>query len=183
MTALNKQALREAAEKATPGRIGDRIDGSGSIKYECHGYDGSLVLRADHKDMEYGFIGDNGNADELFFRLCVPDVILSLLDENLQLQRDKDSLEAVSIAMRDDMREAREKQEAAERRNAELSESLKDLTGVVNTVNRSRHHEIKMDDDDDPCYWRRKEWIEYLMETVSAAEGVYRAAGIGVKGE
>lgn len=81
MTALNKQALREAAEKATPGRIGDRIDGSGSIKYECHGYDGSLVLRADHKDMEYGFIGDNGNADELFFRLCVPDVILALLDE------------------------------------------------------------------------------------------------------
>lgn len=81
MTALNKQALREAAEKATPGRVGDRIDGSGSIKYECHGYDGSLVLRADHKDMEYGFIGDNGNADELFFRLCVPDVILALLDE------------------------------------------------------------------------------------------------------
>ncbi|HBN0246939.1 TPA: ead/Ea22-like family protein [Escherichia coli] len=81
MKALNKQALREAAEKATPGRIGDRIDGSGSIKYECHGYDGSLVLRTDHKDMEYGFIGDNGNADELFFRLCVPDVILALLDE------------------------------------------------------------------------------------------------------
>ena len=81
MTALNKQALREAAEKATPGRIGDRIDGSGSIKYECHGYDRSLVLRADHKNMEYGFIGDNGDADELFFRLCVPDVILALLDE------------------------------------------------------------------------------------------------------
>ena len=81
MTALNKQALREAAEKATPGRVGDRIDGSGSIKYECHGYDGSLVLRTDHKNMEYGFIGDNGNADELFFRLCVPDVVLALLDE------------------------------------------------------------------------------------------------------
>ncbi|MDM3469824.1 ead/Ea22-like family protein [Citrobacter sp. Cb041] len=98
MTALNKQALREAAEKATPGRIGDRIDGSGSIKYECHGYDESLVLRTDHKNMEYGFIGENGNADELFFRLCVPDVILALLDEleaaekriaDLQVARDK----------------------------------------------------------------------------------------------
>lgn len=73
--------------------------------------------------------------------------------------------------------------EAAEKRIAELSASLKDLIGVVNTVNRSRHHEIKMDDDDDPCYWQRKEWIEYLMETVSAAEDVYRTAGIGVKGE
>ncbi len=73
--------------------------------------------------------------------------------------------------------------EAAEKRIAELSASLKDLIGVVNTVNRSRHHEIKMDDDDDPCYWQRKEWIEYLMEMVSAAEDVYRTAGIGVKGE
>ena len=81
MSNIDKQALREAAEKATPGRVGDRIDGSGSIKYECHGYDGSLVLRTDHKNMEYGFIGDNSNADELFFRLCVPDVILALLDE------------------------------------------------------------------------------------------------------
>ncbi|EMH4028847.1 Uncharacterised protein [Klebsiella oxytoca] len=73
--------LKAAAMAATPGRIGDRIDGSGSIKYECTGYDGSLVLRADHKDMEYGFVGDNADADELFFRLCVPDVVLELLAE------------------------------------------------------------------------------------------------------
>lgn len=92
MSNINKQELREAAEKATPGRIGDRIDGSGSIKYECHGYDRSLVLRADHKNMEYGFIGDNGDADELFFRLCVPDVILALLDELEAAKRQNDYL-------------------------------------------------------------------------------------------
>ncbi|HGM5832568.1 TPA: ead/Ea22-like family protein [Serratia marcescens] len=73
--------LKAAALAATPGRIGDRIDGSGSIKYECTGYDGSLVLLTDHKDMEYGFVGDNADADELFFRLCVPDVVLALLAE------------------------------------------------------------------------------------------------------
>lgn len=73
--------LKAAAMAATPGRIGDRIDGSGSIKYECTGYDGSLVLRTNHKDMEYGFVGDNADADELFFRLCVPDVVLALLAE------------------------------------------------------------------------------------------------------
>lgn len=100
MTALNKQALREAAEKATPGRIGDRIDGSGSIKYECHGYDGSLVLRADHKDMEYGFIGDNGNADELFFRLCVPDAILALLDDLEAAEKRIAELEAREVAVK-----------------------------------------------------------------------------------
>lgn len=48
------------------------------------------------------------------------DELESLLDENLQLQRDKDSLEAVAVAMRDDMRDAREKLDAAEKRIAEL---------------------------------------------------------------
>lgn len=72
--------MKAAAEKATPGRIGDRIDGSGSIKYECRGSDGSLVLRTDHKNMEYGFVGDNGTADEQFFRACVPDNILALVE-------------------------------------------------------------------------------------------------------
>lgn len=81
------QSLKAAAEKATPGRIGDRIDGSGSIKYECHGYDGSLVLRTDHKNMEYGFIGDNSLADEEFFRACVPDAILALVEALEKAQR------------------------------------------------------------------------------------------------
>ena len=81
MSNIDKQALREAAEKATPGRIGDRIDGSGSIKYQCFGNDGSLVLQTDHKNMEYGFIGGNSEADELFFRLCDPSTVLALLDE------------------------------------------------------------------------------------------------------
>ncbi|MDT3572624.1 hypothetical protein ROM09_08805 [Cronobacter sakazakii] len=71
--------LKSAAEKATPGRVGDRIDGSGSIKYRCVGADGSLVLLTDHKNNEYGFVGDNGEADELFFRLCTPEAVLELI--------------------------------------------------------------------------------------------------------
>lgn len=74
------QSLKAAAEKATPGRIGDRIDGSGSIKYQCFGNDGSLVLQTDHKNMEYGFIGPNAEADELFFRECAPGNILALVE-------------------------------------------------------------------------------------------------------
>lgn len=81
MSNIDKRALREAAEKATPGRIGDRIDGSCSIKYQCLGNDGSLVLQTDHKNMEYGFIGGNSEADELLFRLCDPAAVLALLDE------------------------------------------------------------------------------------------------------
>lgn len=77
MTALNKQALRQTAEKA----------------------------------QEHGVFNMDIHSQ----------TVLALLDENLQLQRDKDSLEAAAITMRDDMREAREKLEAAEKRIAEQS--------------------------------------------------------------
>ncbi|EDY2803569.1 ead/Ea22-like family protein, partial [Salmonella enterica subsp. enterica] len=51
-----------------------------------------------------------------------PKVALALLDKNLQLQREKDAIEAVALALRDDMRQAREQLEAAEKRNAEQRE-------------------------------------------------------------
>lgn len=61
-------------------------------------------------------------------RVTVVDVsdpdVLALLDENLQLQREKDAIEAVALALRDDMRQAREQLEAAEKRNAEQQRSL-----------------------------------------------------------
>ncbi|EDW1091921.1 ead/Ea22-like family protein [Salmonella enterica subsp. houtenae] len=51
-------------------------------------------------------------------RVTVVDVsdpdVLALLDENLQLQREKDAIEAVALALRDDMRQAREQLAAAE---------------------------------------------------------------------
>ncbi|EIB2579207.1 ead/Ea22-like family protein [Salmonella enterica] len=61
-------------------------------------------------------------------RVTVVDVsdpdVLALLDENLQLQREKDAIEAVALALRDDMRQAREQLAAAERRIAELEAKL-----------------------------------------------------------
>ncbi|EJU6261305.1 ead/Ea22-like family protein [Salmonella enterica] len=48
-------------------------------------------------------------------------IITALLDENLQLQREKDAIEAVALALRDDMRQARELLAAAERSMAEQS--------------------------------------------------------------
>ena len=78
MRNIDKRALREAAKMATPGRIGDRVDGS--IKYTCRGTDGTLVLSTDNHD-DYGFVGDNSLENELFFRLCDPVTVLALLDE------------------------------------------------------------------------------------------------------
>ncbi|EIV6499285.1 ead/Ea22-like family protein [Salmonella enterica] len=45
----------------------------------------------------------------------------ALLDENIQLQREKDAIEAVALALRDDMRQAREQLEEAEKQIVELS--------------------------------------------------------------
>lgn len=54
--------------------------------------------------------------------VAIAERMLALLDENLQLQRGKDAIEAVALALRDDMRQAREQLEAAEKRNAEQRE-------------------------------------------------------------
>lgn len=85
MTALNKQALREAAQE-------------------------EIMLRS---------VSDTSDAwqDE-----ASPEAVLALLDENIQLQREKDAIEAVALALRDDMRQAREQLEAAERRKADSAE-------------------------------------------------------------
>ncbi|WP_421105807.1 hypothetical protein [Serratia marcescens] len=120
MTMDKFSELKAAAMAATPGRIGDRIDGSGSIKYECTGYDGSLVLRTDHKDMEYGFVGDNADADELFFRLCVPDVVLELLAE---LKASQKALKGVTELWNDQRQRIAE----LEAIRADISQVLKEI--------------------------------------------------------
>ncbi|WP_319733774.1 ead/Ea22-like family protein [Cronobacter malonaticus] len=124
---IDTAKLKAAAEKATPGRVGDRIDGSGSIKYRCVGADGSLVLLTDHKNNEYGFVGDNGEADELFFRLCTPEAVLELIAaleakdaqiaELLEKQRLIDICQGQGLEHRI---AAERRAEAAEKRVAEL---------------------------------------------------------------
>ncbi|MGC4218059.1 ead/Ea22-like family protein [Citrobacter freundii] len=100
-----------------------------------------------------------------------PEAVLALLDENLQLQRDKDSLEAVAIAMRDDMWNAREKLEAAERLITEWEQ--RELSNkrqlVINGLCESGEPFWEIDD-------YMKKWdAEHPREAA--------AAGIGVKGE
>ncbi|WP_375136742.1 ead/Ea22-like family protein [Salmonella enterica] len=57
-----------------------------------------------------------------FVAMVNPATTLAPLDENLQLQREKDAIEAVTLALRDNMRQAREQLEAAEKRIAEQRE-------------------------------------------------------------
>lgn len=103
------------------------------------------AYRADGGDIGIGRlkeIADNAYSDEE--KRWLAQRVLSLLDEDLQLQRDKDSLEAVAIAMRDDMRDAREKLEA-EKNNlidsechvAELEEALRDKQALLEALDNA----------------------------------------------
>ncbi|EAO4497995.1 ead/Ea22-like family protein [Salmonella enterica] len=116
MSNIDKQALREVAEKATRGpweMERENIwftDEDGYTKHLAYVQQGDDV---DDKQDHY---------NTAFIAAFNPKVALALLDENLQLQREKDATEAVALALRDDMRQAREQLAAAEKRNAEQRE-------------------------------------------------------------
>lgn len=116
MSNIDKQALREAAEKATRGpweMERENIwftDEDGYTKHLAYVQQGDDV---DDKQDHY---------NTAFIAVANLATVLALLDENLQLQREKDATEAVALALRDDMRQAREQLEAAEKRNAEQRE-------------------------------------------------------------
>ncbi|EDU6202409.1 ead/Ea22-like family protein [Salmonella enterica subsp. salamae] len=107
---IDKRALREVAEKATPGnwrRTSSLFNGITVTPFSLCGEEVTLAHTVEKRDAE-------------FIAAANPATMPALLDENIQLQREKDAIEAVALALRDDMRDAREKLEAAERSIAEL---------------------------------------------------------------
>ncbi|EDJ3620254.1 ead/Ea22-like family protein [Salmonella enterica subsp. enterica serovar Muenchen] len=129
---IDKQALREryspkpvpechiCGEEMTIQRIS-----ASRITYGCTG--------ATYDDIGCHYAEGRSIADDHYeqSRVTVVDVsdpdVLALLDENLQLQREKDAVEAVALALRDDMRQAREQLEAAEKRIADGSKRIAEL--------------------------------------------------------
>ncbi|ENY2726966.1 ead/Ea22-like family protein [Salmonella enterica] len=110
MSNIDKRALREVAEKATPGnwrRTSSLFNGITVTPFSLCGEEVTLAHTVEKRDAE-------------FIAAANPATMLALLDENIQLQREKDAIEAVALALRDDMRQSREKLEAAERSIAEL---------------------------------------------------------------
>ncbi|HIF2383109.1 TPA: ead/Ea22-like family protein [Salmonella enterica] len=124
---IDKHALREAAEKATKGPY---VVGHNNINQ--HGNLSGVYVCQQWKDSAGGVVAEchvncltetseQVYANAEFIAVANPRTMLALLDENIQLQREKDAIEAVALALRDDMRQAREQLEAAERRVAEQS--------------------------------------------------------------
>ncbi|EEJ6521266.1 ead/Ea22-like family protein [Salmonella enterica subsp. enterica] len=181
MSNIDKQALREAATVATQG--GWYVDYDFDV---CH--ESGAFLAETH--------GDNLVQNAKFIAAANPATVLALLDENIQLQRGKDAMEAVALALRDDMRDAREKLEAAERRIAELDKRLIEYAGIA-TREARRVAELEARTVSIPevritvaeskrknLTWRElgayNEGADVAKEKILAA---IRAAGIKVKGE
>ncbi len=88
--------------------------------------------------------------------VAIAERMLALLDENIQLQREKDAIEAVALALRDDMRQAREKLEAAERSIAELERSETQL------INERDYAESALNDAYKAVMGQAPEWSNWF---------------------
>ncbi len=118
MSNIDKRALREVAEKATKGPWSLFSD----IDTKTFSIHTPRDKRCENVIKWGGFdCQPNAESNAEFIAAFNPKVALALLDENIQLQREKDATEAVALALRDDMRQAREKLEAAGKQLVELS--------------------------------------------------------------
>lgn len=85
---MNLDELKEMLEKITPEPwLGDMHNGQ--VKYEIKGGNGELVLRVNHKDGEFGFVGDNGINDADFVlkaRTAIP-VLIRVIENLIQDER------------------------------------------------------------------------------------------------
>ncbi|EBQ6498049.1 ead/Ea22-like family protein [Salmonella enterica] len=153
MSNIDKQALREAAEKATRGpweMERENIwftDEDGYTKHLAYVQQGDDV---DDKQDHY---------NTAFIAAANPATMLALLDENLQLQREKDATEAVALALRDDMRQAREQLEAAEKRIADGSKRIAELeNSETQLINERDAAESALADMYQAATGERPEW-------------------------
>lgn len=130
---IDKQALREAAERATKGpwKVFSDIDTKTFSIHTPRDKRCENVIKWGGFDCQ-----PNAEANAEFIAAFNPKVALALLDENIQLQREKDATESVALALRDDMRQSREKLEAAERRIAETDQRNAELTARIEPMDR-----------------------------------------------
>ncbi|HDC2657916.1 TPA: ead/Ea22-like family protein [Salmonella enterica] len=112
---IDKQALREVAERATKGPW--EMEQENIWFTDEDGYTKHLAYVEQGDDVD----DKQDHYNTAYIAAANPATVLALLDENIQLQREKDAIEAVALALRDDMRQAREQLEEAERRIAEQS--------------------------------------------------------------
>ncbi|EAV3689093.1 ead/Ea22-like family protein [Salmonella enterica subsp. enterica serovar Eastbourne] len=115
---IDKRALREVAERATQGPW--EMEQENIWFTDEDGYTKHLAYVEQGDDVD----DKQDHYNTAYIAAANPATMLALLDENIQLQREKDAMEAVALALRDDMRQVREQLAAAEKLNAVQQRSL-----------------------------------------------------------
>ncbi|EAW7783802.1 ead/Ea22-like family protein [Salmonella enterica] len=105
---IDKRALREVAERATQGPW--EMEQENIWFTDEDGYTKHLAYVEQGDDVD----DKQDHYNTAYIAAANPATMLALLDENIQLKREKDAIEAVALALRDDMRQARERLAAAE---------------------------------------------------------------------
>ncbi|ECI3890494.1 ead/Ea22-like family protein [Salmonella enterica subsp. enterica] len=140
---IDKRALREVAEKATKGpwKVFSDIDTKTFSIHTPRDKRCENVIKWGGFDCQ-----PNAEANAEFIAAFNPKVALALLDENIQLHREKDAIEAVALALRDDMRDAWEQLEEAEKQVEEFTMWIKRLAhSLRNAKPDSKLHGAVMD--------------------------------------
>lgn len=110
MTALNKQALRKAAEKATPGdwrRASTRFNGITATPFSLGGEEVMLAGTSEKRDAE-------------FIAAANPATVLALLDEIEKLEKASEARKQALLRAHKMFQRQRDRAVAAEKRIAEL---------------------------------------------------------------
>ncbi|MDM3280747.1 ead/Ea22-like family protein [Citrobacter sp. Ce104] len=171
MTALNKQALREAAEKATPGRW-EYYPGNTSIEYNVDSLveDQGSIVYVDSGD----FTRDQTDRNGEFIAAANPATVLALLDELEESGRLRLKFQEVNC-------ELCQKLEAAEKRIAEHNFENRLLANADRDIKALRQRIAELE--------AREVTLPYLPDDCDRTEAHFKyqaaiaAAGIGVKGE
>lgn len=182
---IDKRALREVAERATKGpwTLFSDIDTKTFAIHTPRDKRCENVIKWGGFDCQ-----KNAKANAEFIAAFNPKVALALLDENIQLQREKDAIEAVALALRDDMRQAREQLAAAERLIAELDQRLIEYAGIATREAHrvaeleARTVTVKLYDDFQLChYGTTEDYAKGYIDSQNNFTKWLSAAGIKVK--
>lgn len=49
---------------------------------------------------------------------------------------------------------------------AELVEALEDAKSVINSINRAEMYKLTVEDDDEPVFYQRKEWVDWAYNEI-----------------
>ena len=93
-----------------------------------------------------------------------------IVDEKHELQRLRRQSSNMVSALHLEACQWRIKAEKAEQERDGLAAKCAELSSAIRSVNRGKQHKILIDGDDEPCYWQRKEWVDWIVGLANQIE-------------